>query len=69
MAFAGGMINQRDGGGGSPSGNLNKRTPRGSLCLPSLETVQVCHVALQHSQLFLFLIRLDEELAAQAQGA
>ena len=69
MAFAGGMINQRDGGGGSPSGNLNKRTPRGSLWLPSLETVQVCHVALQHSQLFLFLIRLDEELAAQAQGA
>ena len=54
--------------GGSPSGNLNKRTPRGSLWLPSLETVQVCHVDLQHSQFFLFLIRLDEELAAQAQG-
>jgi hypothetical protein len=29
----------------------------------------VCHVDLQHSQFFLFLIRLDEELAAQAQGA
>ena len=55
--------------GGSPSGNLNKRTPRGSLWLPSLETVQVCHVDLQRSQFFLFLIRLDEELAAQAQGA
>ena len=55
--------------GGSPSGNLNKRTPRGSLWLPSQETVQVCHVDPQHSQFFLFLIRLDEELAAQAQGA
>ena len=55
--------------GGSPSGNLNKRTPRGSLWLPSLETVQVCHVDLQRSQFFLFLIRLDEELAAQAQCA
>ena len=55
--------------GGSPSGNLNKRTLRGSLWLPSLETVQVCHVDLQRSQFFLFLIRLDEELAAQAQGA
>ena len=55
--------------GGSPSGNLNKRTLRGSLWLPSLETVQVCHVELQRSQFFLFLIRLDEELAAQAQGA
>ena len=54
--------------GGSPSGNLNKRTPRGSLWLPSLETVQVCHVDLQRSQFFLFLIRLDEELAAQAQA-
>ena len=54
---------------GSPSGHLNKRTPRGSLWLPSLETVQVCHVDLQHSQFFLFLIRIDEELAAQAQGA
>jgi hypothetical protein len=29
----------------------------------------VCHVDLQRSQFFLFLIRLDEELAAQAQGA
>ena len=55
--------------GGSPSGNLNKRTPRGSLWLPSQETVQVCHVDQQCSQFFLFLIRLDEELAAQAQGA
>ncbi|MFB1031487.1 MAG: hypothetical protein QMC09_17670 [Thauera sp.] len=48
---------------------MNKRTPRGSLWLPSLETVQVCHVDLQRSQFFLFLIRLDEELAAQAQCA
>ena len=55
--------------GGSPSGNLNKRTPRGSLWLPSQETVQVCHVQLQTRPFFLFLIRLDEELAAQAQGA
>ena len=55
--------------GGSPSGNLNKRTFRGSLWLPSLETIQVCHVDLQHSQFFLFLIRFDEEAAAQAQGA
>ena len=55
--------------GGSPSGNLNKRTPRGSLWLPSQETVQVCHVDLQRSQFFLFLIRLDEELADQAQCA
>jgi hypothetical protein len=29
----------------------------------------VCHVDLQRSQFFLFLIRLDEELAAQAQCA
>ena len=29
----------------------------------------MCHVDLQRSQFFLFLIRLDEELAAQAQGA
>ena len=28
----------------------------------------MCHVDLQRSQFFLFLIRLDEELAAQAQG-
>ena len=55
--------------GGSPSGNLNKRTLRGSLRLPSQETVQVCHVQLQTRPFFLFLIRLDEELAAQAQGA
>lgn len=29
----------------------------------------MCHVDLQRSQFFLFLIRLDEELAAQTQGA
>ncbi|HRO37681.1 hypothetical protein [Thauera sp.] len=28
----------------------------------------MCHVDLQRSQFFLFLIRLDEELAAQAQA-
>ena len=54
--------------GGSPSGNLNKRTLRGSLRLPSQETAQVCHVQLQTRPFFLFLTRLDEELAAQAQA-
>ena len=54
--------------GGSPSGNLNKRTLRGSLRLPSQETVQVCHVQLQTRPFFLFLTRLDEEFAAQAQA-
>lgn len=68
MAFAGGMIKQRDGGAGIPLREL-ERTIRGSLWLPSQETVQVCHVDLQRSQVFLFLICLDEELAAQAQGA
>ena len=49
--------------GGSPSGSLNKRTLRGSLRLPSQETVQVCHVQQQGPQFFHFLLRLDEELA------
>ena len=35
---------------------------------PSQETAQVCHVQLQTRPFFLFLTRLDEELAAQAQA-
>lgn len=54
--------------GGSPSGNLNKRTLRGSLWLPNLETVQVCHALLQDPGFFRLLLRIDEELAGDARA-
>jgi len=55
--------------GGSPSGNLNKRSRRGSLWFRRLETFPVCHAQLSNPQFFLFLIRIDDELAAQTQAA
>ena len=55
--------------GGSPSGNLNKRTLWGSLRLPSQETHKVCHALLQDPKFFQLLKRIDQELAAQARAA
>ncbi len=69
MAFAAEMVKQGEVEGGSPSGNLNKRSLRGSLWLPSQETIQVCHVQRQVPPFFRFLIRLDEEPAAQTRAA
>lgn len=48
---------------------MNKHALRGSLWFPRQETFQVCHASLSNRHFYLFLIRLDEELAAQTRAA
>ena len=68
MANVAHLIEQRDGRGVIPPGNLNKRTLWGSLWLPSQETIKVCHALLQDPKFFRLLHRIDQELAVQARA-
>ena len=46
-----------------------KRTLWGSLWLPSLETIKVCHALLQNPNFFHILLQIDIELAAETRAS